>query len=103
MKYTNEGNNAGVIGRREILIGGAAGIGLGAVMSTHAVMAQSPDTATASSSSPYIPKPAILKYRFKIQNSDLNPDGEKNVTGVTVNGIFPGPEIRVTEGEMFRA
>lgn len=102
-KYSSEGKNAGIIGRREILIGGAAGIGLGAVISTQAVRAQSPDTATAPSSSPYIPKPAIPKYRFKIQNSDLNPDGEKKVTGVTVNGIFPGPEIRVTEGEMFRA
>lgn len=100
---TEKSNKTRDIGRREVLIAGAAGIGLGAVMSPQATLAQTPSTAESSSKSPYVPKPDTPKYKFKIQKTDLNPDGKKNMTGVTVDGMYPGPEIRLTEGEMFRA
>jgi FtsP/CotA-like multicopper oxidase with cupredoxin domain len=33
----------------------------------------------------------------------MNPDGKKPTSAVVVNGSLPGPEIRVREGEQFRA
>jgi FtsP/CotA-like multicopper oxidase with cupredoxin domain len=50
----------------------------------------------------YIPRPDLPEYDFEIQHTTLNPDGRKPMPGVTVNGVLPGPEIRVKRGDLVR-
>jgi FtsP/CotA-like multicopper oxidase with cupredoxin domain len=101
------GDGARDVGRRDVLAGGVAGAGFGAVLLARRATAQTSETAAAPAAPPYVPpyvpKPAPTKYIFKIAETELNPDGEKTVAGIAVNGLFPGPEIRMTEGDMFRA
>lgn len=51
---------------------------------------------------PYVPRPNKSQYVLRIAPTKLNPDGKQTVAAVTVNGIFPGPEIRVREGDQLR-
>ncbi len=51
---------------------------------------------------PYVPTPGRPEYDFEIQRTTLNPDGQKPMPGITVNGVLPGPEIRVKRGELLR-
>ncbi|MEE2679310.1 MAG: multicopper oxidase domain-containing protein [Myxococcota bacterium] len=53
-------------------------------------------------SHPYVPTPGPAEYDFEIQRTTLNPDGQKPMPGVTVNGVMPGPEIRVKRGDLLR-
>ena len=39
---------------------------------------------------------------FHIEQTRINPDGAAEVVALTVNGRFPGPELRLREGELFR-
>jgi FtsP/CotA-like multicopper oxidase with cupredoxin domain len=50
----------------------------------------------------YVPRPSKPQYIFHVAPATLNPDGKQNVASVTVNGSFPGPEIRVREGTELR-
>jgi FtsP/CotA-like multicopper oxidase with cupredoxin domain len=50
----------------------------------------------------YVPRPSKPQYVLRIAPKILNPDGKQNVTGVTANGIFPGPEIRLKLGDELR-
>ena len=50
----------------------------------------------------YIPRPDLPEYDFEIQHTTLDPDGRKPMPGVTVNGVLPGPEIRVKRGDLVR-
>src|SRR5215471_11056556 len=47
----------------------------------------------------YVPRPSKPQYVLHVAPTTLNPDGKQNVAAITANGIFPGPEIRVREGE----
>jgi FtsP/CotA-like multicopper oxidase with cupredoxin domain len=40
--------------------------------------------------------------RLIVGHTTLTPDGRKEVNGTTVNGVYPGPEIRVKEGQRLR-
>ena len=53
-------------------------------------------------SHPYVPRPGRAEYTFDVQRTTLNPDGLKPMPGTTVNGVLPGPEIRVKRGELLR-
>jgi FtsP/CotA-like multicopper oxidase with cupredoxin domain len=57
---------------------------------------------TATTGSPYVPRPLPVQYGFRVGPTILNPDGKAAVPGVTVNGQYPGPEIRVREGTTVR-
>jgi FtsP/CotA-like multicopper oxidase with cupredoxin domain len=50
----------------------------------------------------YVPRPGRSQYVLRVAPTTLNPDGKQDVAAVTVNGIFPGPEIRVREGDQLR-
>ena len=105
MKKTSGNDVTVTTGRREFMLGGAASVGLGAVYFSQSSLAHSVNSASTASSQldQFVPKPNPVKYLLKIQDTELNPDGKKNTSGITVNGVFPGPEIRVREGEMFKA
>ncbi len=63
---------------------------------------QIPAQRTSSTSGSYIPRPEPAQYVLPITRTTLNPDGKKEVDGITVSGSYPGPEIRVREGESLR-
>src|SRR5690606_18500708 len=42
-------------------------------------------------------------YDFTVAQTVQNPDGEKAMPSITVNDSIPGPEVRIREGEQFRA
>jgi FtsP/CotA-like multicopper oxidase with cupredoxin domain len=50
----------------------------------------------------YVPRPSKPQYVLRVAPTRLNPDDKQNVAAVTANGIFPGPEIRVREGDLVR-
>jgi multicopper oxidase len=50
----------------------------------------------------YVPRPSKPQYVLHVGSTTLNPDGKQDVAAVTANGIFPGPEIRVREGDQLR-
>jgi len=68
----------------------SAGLGLGV----------RPSGATAPP--PYVPRPRDPAYRLRVEATTLIADGKQAVAGVTANGSFPGPEIRVREGDVLR-
>ena len=47
-------------------------------------------------------RPRAPQYRFRVGATALNPDGWGTAPGITINGQYPGPEIRVREGTMLR-
>jgi multicopper oxidase len=63
------------------------------------VMAASAEKAPAI---PYVPRPSTTPYVFKVERTELNPDGRKVVPAIAINGRMPAPEIRVREGEILR-
>src|SRR5262249_50057101 len=71
---------------------GAAGA---AAMALHA-----PSFAASAS---YAPRPRAADYRLRVQATTLDPDGRHPTPGIAVDGRYPGPEIRVRAGSMFRA
>jgi len=91
--------------RRRLLQGGIASAGLVAGSSfgkASPTAAPSKKSSTGSAQSPYVPTPPPPDYEFLIQTTTLNPDGQKAMPAITVNGILPGPEIRVKKGDLFR-
>jgi len=68
----------------------SAGLGLGA------------QPAEAVAAPPYVPRPHAPSSVLRVEATTLIADGKKAVAGVTVNGSFPGPEIRVREGDVLR-
>ena len=56
----------------------------------------------AAMESLYVPRPSEPQYVLRVAPTRLNPDGKQNVAAVTANGIFPGPEIRMREGDQLR-
>jgi len=50
----------------------------------------------------YVPRPSKPQYILHVAPTTLNPDRKQNVTAVTANGSFPGPEIRMREGDQLR-
>ncbi|MBV8772543.1 MAG: multicopper oxidase domain-containing protein [Deltaproteobacteria bacterium] len=60
------------------------------------------DVLGAAMESLYVPRPSKPQYVLRVAPTPLNPDGKQNVGAVTANGIFPGPEIRVREGDQLR-
>src|SRR5215813_11869650 len=60
------------------------------------------EVASTSTTLPYVPRPLPIQYRFRVAPTTLNPDGKADVAGITVNGQYPGPEIRVREGTTLR-
>lgn len=69
----------------------AAGVGLGV---------RSADAAAAAA--PYVPAPGSPTAVLRVERTTLIADGKKAVPGVTVNGSFPGAELRVREGDTLR-
>ena len=89
--------------RRGLLRTALAGLaGGGALASAHAARAQSQPAAISTTAGAYVPRPPAAQYRFRVGATRLDPTGRKPVPGITVNGQYPGPEIRVREGTMLR-
>lgn len=86
---------AGVVGSAS-LVGGAALAGAAQAGSAGAA-ARRPAAADG-----YVPHPRPANERFTVTAKTLNPDGQQAVAGITVNGSYPGPEIRVREGSTLR-
>jgi multicopper oxidase len=51
---------------------------------------------------PYVPRPNAPQYVVAVSPTTLNPDGKRDVPGITANGTYPGPEIRGRQGELLR-
>jgi multicopper oxidase len=51
---------------------------------------------------PYVPRPGATQYKLRVGATTLNPDGQKEIVGITANGSFPGPEVRAREGDRLR-
>ena len=91
--------------RRHLLQAGIAGAGLIAGAGSEILRpgpAQAGDFWQKEPDPPYVPRPDLPVYDFKVQRTTLNPDGQKPMPGITVNGVMPGPEIRVKRGEQLR-
>jgi FtsP/CotA-like multicopper oxidase with cupredoxin domain len=61
-----------------------------------------PPGVRAATPSPYVPSPPKPRHTFRVGATSLAPDGGPQVAGVTVNGTYPGPEIRAREGDLLR-
>ncbi len=101
-------NSSGLapVSRRTAFKTGLAGLGLfGLAPMTSALAAENrgPNIQLASRQDAYVPTPSAARHILRIQETEMNPDGRKTMRGITANGEFPGPEIRIKEGEMFRA
>lgn len=97
-----------VISRRKLLKAGIAGIGTAAISQLPACASSGSNKAQAKpliaeKTTQYIPVQNKAQYILGAENTQLNPDGAKSVPGITLNGQFPAPEIRVKEGDLFRA
>jgi FtsP/CotA-like multicopper oxidase with cupredoxin domain len=97
-----------VISRRRILKAGMFGVGALAANQLLGCAAKGqPKAESPISNAPdaarYVPIPNKSLYTLHIQETDLNPDGAKVVHGITTNGMFPAKEIRLKQGDMFRA
>src|SRR6516165_3707054 len=60
------------------------------------------NTFAAAMETLYVPRPSQPQYVLRVAPTTLNPDGRQDVAAVTANGIFPGPEIPVREGDPLR-
>jgi FtsP/CotA-like multicopper oxidase with cupredoxin domain len=94
------------ISRRKFLRTGAVGAvgltGLAPSLGLDRAAAAEP-TPSITPGAPYVPRPNPTQIALQIATTTLNPDGKKDVAGITANGTFPGPEIRLRRGEEFRA
>lgn len=50
----------------------------------------------------YVPKPERPDVILNVGHTMLNPDGQKEVMADIINGVYPGPEIRVQESQHLR-
>lgn len=95
------------LSRRDVMRGGGAALAvLGAPsLVTRAAAAEAPAASGREADGDpgaYVPRPNPSDYVFTVEATTLDPDGEKKMQGITVNGKFPGPEVRVREGEQLR-
>jgi FtsP/CotA-like multicopper oxidase with cupredoxin domain len=91
------------ISRRNLLRAGLAGAALAGTGSVaRRVVAAEEQVPSTKSRFPYVPRPNSPQYTLPIGPVTLNPDGKKNVDGIIVGGSYPGPEIRVREGDVVR-
>lgn len=81
---------------RRALLQGAA-LGAAALAGSRAARA-----VAAARVSEYVPRPNETQYTLAIASASIAPDGGQPVAAVLLNGGFPGPEIRVREGERLR-
>src|SRR5262245_19737148 len=101
----NDQNSDGAIrmSRRGLLRMGVAGLVGGSLLARaqtgfgQASAQPGPNTEAA-----YVPRPRTPQYRFRVGATTLNPDGRRATPGITINGQYPGLEIRVREGSMLR-
>ena len=84
----------GGLSRRDVLRGGV--IGAAALASPHSVRA-------ATRTTTYVPSPGRTQYDLRIAATAIDPDDAASVQALLANGTLPGPEIRLREGEPFRA
>lgn len=98
---TNRTQSIPGISRRSVLRAGAIGAA-GLVLPLHARSAGAGAADEARAATPYVPRPDPTRYEFAVTRTTLNPDGRRDVAGITVNGSYPGPEIRVRQGELLR-
>src|SRR5215510_8626321 len=102
MKHGTDGAPFG-LSRRALLRAAIAGLVGGSTISrTRASRAQAPAAPSPAPTGSYVPRPGAAQYRFRIGATSLDPDGRQPVPGITVNGQYPGPEIRVREGATLR-
>ena len=97
-----------VISRRRLLTAGMFGVGALAASQLDGCAAKVQPKAespilNAPDAARYVPTPNKSQYTLHIQETDLNPDGAKVVRGITANRMFPAKEIRLKQGDMFRA
>jgi len=88
------------LSRRHLMGAGLAGAGLLGFAPFFPLRAENHGVKTAQDA---IAKGNIKNHLLRIAQTQVNPDDEKTVTGITINGSLPGPEIRMKEGEIFRA
>jgi len=92
--------------RRAVLRGGGtlALAALGApALGGRALAKQAAHASPPTDEASYVPRPGATKDDLVVTRTTVDPDGQKAIAGVTVGGTVPGPEIRVREGEQFRA
>ena len=88
--------------RRGLLRMGTAGLVAGSLLArarSGLGQAAQPGPTTEAT---YMSRPRAPQYRFRVGATTLNPDGWGAAPGITINGQYPGPEIRVREGTMLR-
>ncbi len=94
------------LSRRDLLRLGGWGLAAAASSSALPRLAKSPGSVAFAAERvtkfPYVPRPNPTQYVLKIDEADLNPDGQKVVPAIVANGTLPAPEIRVKEGELLR-
>lgn len=104
---TRSARSGGRVTRRTLLRGGAASLavlGSGAWAGpSEAIAGEAPSGRAGDAAPPYVPRPNPTRYVLGVARSTMNPDGKRPMPSCVVNGSLPGPEIRVREGEQFRA
>lgn len=96
-------DDASSLSRRDLLRAGAASLVGGATLALGTSARGATAAAKAAEGAQrYVPHPAAVTYRFSVGTTTLNPDGQQAVAGITANGRYPGPEVRVREGSMLR-
>src|SRR5215813_2868428 len=98
-----DSNDSIRMSRRDLLWMGTAGLVGGSLLArTPTALGQAPAQLGSNNEAAYVPRPRAPQYRFRVGATTLNLDGRGVVPGVTVNGHYPSPEIRVREGSMLR-
>ncbi len=85
--------------RRAVLRSAAAG---GAALAG-APVARAATRPAAPSDGAYVPRPNATRYVIAVGAAAINPDGAQPTPAVLANGGLPGPEIRMRDGDLFRA
>jgi FtsP/CotA-like multicopper oxidase with cupredoxin domain len=88
----------GGLTRRAVL--GTAALGGGALVG--ASIARGAARPSSPKEGAYVPQPNSTQYIIAVGRTSINPDGAQSVPAVLGNGILPGPEIRVHEGDLLR-
>src|SRR5262245_60856651 len=95
----------GVLGhpsRRNLLQRAAALLGSTLISPAATAIGQSSVASGRTIEATDVPRPHRPQYRFRVGATALNLDGRNAVPAISVNGQYPGPEIRLREGSMLR-
>src|SRR5215472_9300527 len=101
----NDQNGDGAIrmSRRGLLRMGAAGLVAGSLLArSQTGLGQASAQSGLITEAADVPRPRPSEHRFRVGAKTVNPDGQRAVPGIMVNGQYPGPEVRVREGTMLR-